>query len=279
MGQILKVEQTLKIERPNRDERRRAPRSGPSFGSRHGKKFAMGLTKAELIEKYRFQVRMIAIKVARQLPASFDVDDLISIGFIGLLDAAERFDASKNVKFETFSEFRIRGAMLDELRKQDWLPRSARDRLSDIAAAKEEVENRTGAPATLYEVCGKLKITVKKFQELMRDIGAPALVNIEDMPEGFELQTSEKADPFRLAAQGEAKVLVGRLLSDLPEHEQSVLRFHYYRGLNLKEISVILGVSESRICQLRGQALATLRKRVKKDSTPIENVLLALIDE
>ncbi len=273
------MSQAYKVSRTSTQERRRAPRNGPSFGSRRGHKFAMGLTKAELIEKYRFQVRMIAVKLARELPASFDVDDLISIGFIGLLDAAERFDESRNVKFETFSEFRIRGAMLDELRKQDWLPRSARDRLSEIASAKEEIEDRTGQKATVSEVCGRLKITVKKFQELMRDIGAPALVNIEDMPEGFDIKSTEKEDPFRNAAQSEAKVLVNRLLTELPDHEQSVLRFHYYRGLNLKEISVILGVSESRICQLRSQALISLRKNVKKDSASVENVLLALIDE
>jgi RNA polymerase sigma factor for flagellar operon FliA len=260
-------------------ERRKRTRKAPGFASRRGQKLAMGLTKTELIETYRFRVRMIAVKLARELPPSFDVDDLISIGFIGLLDAAERFDPGRNVKFETFSEFRIRGAMLDELRKQDWLPRSARTRLNEITSAKEEVENTTGLQATSSQICGKLNISVQKFQELMRDVGAPSLTNLEDMPEGFEPKSPDKINPLKLALQAEAKVLVSRLLGTLPECEQSVLKFHYYRGLNLKEISVIMGISESRVCQLRIQALKTLRKRVKQDAASVENLLLALIDE
>lgn len=272
-----------KLSQLNEKDRRTRPRKAPSFGNRRARKLSMGLTKSELIETYRFKVRVIAVKMARDLPASVDVDDLMSVGFIGLMDAAEKFDPARNVKFETYAEFRIRGAILDDLRKQDWIPRSARDRMSEIKKARHQVEARLGTRPTQSEVSREMQMPLGKFQQLLTNLGSQTLVNLEDMPETFEPEESTMADPFRQAVRGEAKAVVGRMLEKLTNQERQVLNFYYYRGLNLKEISQILEVSESRVSQIHSQAVADLRQhirqQIKDESRPPETLFLALIDD
>jgi len=268
-----------KISQLNEKDRRSGPRKAPSFGNRRARKLSMGLTKGELIEKYRLKVRIIAVKMARDLPPSVDVDDLMSMGFIGLMDAAEKFDPTRNVKFETYAEFRIRGAILDDLRKQDWIPRSARDRMSEVVSARSQVEARTGTRATQSEVSHEMQMPLGKFQQLLTNLGSQTLVNLEDMPETFEPGDSNLADPFREAVRGEAKVVVTRMLEKLNEQERRVLNFYYYRGLNLKEISQILDVSESRVSQIHSQAVGNLRQHIKDESRPVETLFMALIDD
>lgn len=262
-----------------KDDRRSGERTAPGFGSRRGQKLSMGLTKTELIEKYRYKVRVIAIKMARDLPACVDSDDLFSMGFLGLMDAAEKFDPTRGVKFDTYAEFRIRGAILDELRKQDWVPRSARDRMDAVQAATEAVETRTGKRPNSIEVSQEMGMPLTKFHEMMRDLGNQTLVNLEDMPEGFEREDSSLPDPFREVVRKEAKAVVGRMLQELPEQDRMVLNFYYYRGLNLKEIATIIGVTESRISQIHTRAVMTLKNQIRSQVPSVENVFLALIDE
>lgn len=262
-----------------RNDRRSRPRSAPGFGSRRGQKLSMGLTKAELIEKYRYKVRAIAMKLARELPASVDVDDLFSMGFIGLMDAAEKFDPKRGAKFDTYAEFRIRGAIIDELRKQDWVPRSARDRMDALHSAAEAVEARTGNRPNAEEISKEMRIPLAKFHEMMRDLGSQSLVNMEDMPEGWEQEDSSLPDPFRQVVRNEAKAVVDRMLQSLPDQDRQVLSFYYYRGLNLKEIAQILGVTESRVSQIHSRAVMALKSQLRSDVPAVENVFLALIDE
>ncbi len=263
----------------SRNDRRSHPRTAPGFGSRRGQKLSMGLTKSELIEKYRYKVRVIAMKLARELPASVDVEDLFSMGFMGLLDAAEKFDPKRGAKFDTYAEFRIRGAIIDELRKQDWVPRSARDRMDALHEAAEAVEARTGARPNAEEISKEMRIPLKKFHEMMRDLGSQSLVNMEDMPEGWEQQDCSLPDPFREVVRKEAKAVVDRMLQALPEQDRMVLGFYYYRGLNLKEISAILGVTESRVSQIHSRAVLALKGQLRSQVPSVENVFLALIDE
>ena len=277
MSQALKT--VSHTQTTTREERRHRPRTAPGFGSRRGMKLSMGLTKAELIEKYRYKVRVIAVKMARNMPASVDTDDLFSMGFLGLLDAAEKFDPKRGVQFDTYAEFRIRGAIIDELRKQDWVPRSARDRMNAIRAASDAVEARTGYRPNNRQIRKEMHMPLKKFHEMMRDLGSQTLVNLEDMPEGSDREDSNFPDPFTEAVKKEARTVVDRMLKQLPEQERMVLDFYYYRGLNLKEISEILGVSESRISQIHSRAVMDLKNQIKSEVPVVENVFLALIDE
>lgn len=260
-------------------DRRRRGRVGPSFGSRRGQKLSMGLTKAELIEKFRYKVRIIALRMARDLPASVDVDDLFSMGYIGLMDAAEKFDPSRNVQFDTYAEFRIRGAIIDELRKLDWVPRSARDRMDALHKATAEVEAKTGQKPSDREISKQMKMPLNKFHEMLRDLGSQTLVCIEDMPEAVEHNESQGPDPFRRVIQNEAKVVVNKMLQQLAEQERMVLVFYYYRGLNLKEIATILDVTESRVSQIHSRAVLKLKSEIRGQVPAVENVFLALIDE
>jgi RNA polymerase sigma factor FliA len=262
-------------------ERRRSgtPRTAPGFGSRRGQKLSMGLTELELIEKFRHKVRVIAIKMARDLPSSIDADDLFSMGFLGLMDAADKFDPRKGAQFSTYAEFRIRGAILDGLREQDWVPRSARDRMDAVQAAKAEIVSRTGQKPSEAEISKKMEMPLGKFREMMLNLGSQVLVNLEDMPEGFEQEDLSSPDPFRATVRKEARAVVERMLRDLPEQDRMVLNFYYYRGLNLKEISEILGVTESRVSQIHSRAVRTLRNQIGRDVPTVENVFLALMDE
>ncbi|CAK9250356.1 unnamed protein product [Sphagnum jensenii] len=251
-------------------DRRTRTRNGPSFGSRRGQKLSMGLTKAELIEKYRYKVKIIALRMARDLPASVDVDDLFSMGFLGLMDAAEKFDPSRNVQFDTYAEFRIRGAIIDELRKQDWVPRSARDRMDAFNRASAEVEAKTGQKPTDREISKHMKIPLNKFHEMLRDLGSQTLVCIEDMPEGIESNESSSPDPFRQVIQKEAKAVVDKMLQHLTEQERMVLGFYYYRGLNLKEIATILNVTESRVRKFTPARFLGLRVKFADKFRPLK---------
>jgi RNA polymerase sigma factor for flagellar operon FliA len=281
---LAKAEQAFTTEqrktaRPETKERRMRTRTAPGFGSRRGQKLSMGLTKAELIEKYRHKVRIVAVKMARDLPASVDVDDLVSMGFLGLMDAADRFDPKKGVQFSTFAEFRIRGAMLDGLREQDWVPRSARDRMDAVQAAKSAVRSRTGQAPSDSEMSEQMQMPLGKFREMMVNLGSQTLVNFEDLPEGIEPEDSISPDPFRAAVRKEARVVVENMLKDLPEQERMVLNFYYFRGLNLKEIGEIMNVSESRVSQIHSRAVLELKSKIRTQVPAVESVFLALMDE
>jgi RNA polymerase sigma factor for flagellar operon FliA len=268
-------------ERRAKASDRRAPRArkAPGFGSRRNQKLSMGLTKAELIEKYRYKVRIIAISMARNLPSSIEVDDLISVGYMGLMDAGDRFDPKRGVKFETYAALRIRGSIMDELRNMDWIPRSARDRVNEIQSTREILRAQTGDAPSASQMSEEMEIPLKKLQELLRDLGSITLVNLDDMPEGYEPEASAEGSPFKQVVQGEIKALVTRALSELSERERMVLNFYYYRGLGVKEISEILEVTESRVSQIHTQAVSALRRQMKTAPSTIENVFLTLMED
>lgn len=278
-GALKLVADRRKSARPETRDRRAGARSAPGFGSRRGQKLSMGLTKSELIEKYRYKVRIIAMKMARDLPASVDADDLFSMGYLGLMDAAEKFDATKGAKFDTYAEFRIRGSIIDELRKQDWVPRSARDRMDALQEAANAVEARTGQKPNEKEISKQMKMPLRKFQEMLQNLGSQTLVNLEDMPESIEREESSFPDPFREAVRNEARAVVEKMLNELSEQDRMVLNFYYYRGLNLKEIATIMGVTESRVCQIHSRAVMALKNQIKGEVPAVENVFLALINE
>ena len=263
-------------------DRRQRARSAPSFGSRKGQKIVKGLTKAELVRRYGEKVRLVAYSLAKTLPASIEVDDLISMGFMGLMDAADKYDPNRDTSFETYAEYRIRGTILDELRKQDWVPRSARERAKQIERAADEVTKKKGRPATEKEIGRKLGLTVKRVQKLKREVGSLALVSFEQMTELRQESVMETSapisDPYTEISRKDAKDLLDSLMQSLSEEERIALRCYYFRELTLKEIGAILELTESRVSQIHGQAIIKLRELIKAHVPSVESLFVMLLD-
>lgn len=272
---------TAKISKTPSSERRRHPRSAPGFASRKGQKLSIGLTKAELVQKYHHKVRIAAAQIAKKFTHSIEVDDLISMGFIGLMDAADKFDPSRGVKFETYAEYRIRGSIFDELRKQDWVPRSARDRAKELQKAVAEIEFKKGRGATDREVSRELGVSLGRYQEMKRDLGNLALVNYESLETLAEKEDSALArseDLMTEVSRKDAKAILDRLFMKLLEEERIVLSCYYYRGLNLREIGAILSVGESRVCQIHTKAILKLKKELLSQVPSVESLFLILLE-
>ncbi|MCM2324708.1 MAG: FliA/WhiG family RNA polymerase sigma factor [Oligoflexia bacterium] len=254
-------------ERAMRAERRRRARTAPGFRSRLRERRVEGLTKAELIVKYERKVRFIAAKLIASLPDSVEIDDLVSVGYIGLMDAADKFNAARGVKFSTYAEFRIRGAILDELRRQDWVPHCARGRAKAVDRAYHEVERTKGRRPTEAEVSEAMGVTPRRLENLRKNTGQLVLLSLESseiLSEAVQQiqEHREGGNPYSEVLRKDARAFLEGLFGVLPEDCRSVLSLYYFRGLNLKEISQILGVSESRISQLHTEAIFRLRQQM-----------------
>lgn len=278
---------TIKNSRAVVVERRKRVRVAPGFASRKGEKLADGLSKSQLIEKFHHKVRIAAFQIAKKFSHSIDVEDLVSMGFIGLMDAADKFDPSRGVKFETYAEYRIRGSIFDELRKQDWVPRSARDRARELDKAFNDVEFQKGRRPTDREVSRKLGLSLSKYQEMKRDIGTLAMVNYESLETLTEkddaalsavMESNQTTDPFSEVSRKDTKALLDRLFGTLTEEEKTVLSCYYYRGLNLREIGQILSLGESRICQIHTRALLKLRNQLQEQVPSAKSLILLLLE-
>ncbi|KZE32659.1 RNA polymerase sigma-28 (SigD/FliA/WhiG) subunit [Crenobacter luteus] len=215
--------------------------------------------------------KLAGIMVAR-LPASVDVDDLIQVGVIGLIEAARQFDPAQGVAFETFASQRIRGAMLDELRREDWLPRQARRQLREIEAAIARLEQQLGRAPQEAEIADALGVALDDYQTMLGDCRGASLVRFGDLSgddgeaaDAVERVVDENArNPLEtLAEQGFREELVAAIKA-LPERDQLVMALYYEQELNLKEIGAVLGVSESRVSQLHSQAIARLRAKLRE---------------
>jgi RNA polymerase sigma factor for flagellar operon FliA len=276
---LIVTDNSIGAEKP--EERRSGSRKAPGFASRRGKKLSMGLTRSELVLKFQSKVRIMALKIAKGLGTEHDIDDLCSMGFIGLMDAAEKFDPSRNVQFNTYAEFRIRGAIIDGLRQQDWVPRSARDRMKTLREAAETIEARSGKAPSELEMSQEMKMSLAKFREMMGNLGCQTLVNIDELPETARESVNDMgaSDPFKETVRNEAKAIVDRLIDQLPERQRLVLRCLYYRGLTATEVAEILDISTARVSQIHFQAIAMMRDAAKPQGVQTENLLVALIDE
>lgn len=222
----------------------------------------------ELVTAHAAQVKRIACHLLARLPASVQIDDLIQAGMLGLIEAAQRYDASQGASFATFAELRIRGAMLDEIRKGDWVPRSVHRRAREVAAAIQSIETQTGRDAQDAEVAEQLGLSLADYYAALQDIRGQKLVSLDESAEegeGDDLLArlpSPQAGPEEDVAREQLIASVAGLIDALPERERLVLSLYYDEGLNLKEIGAVLGVSESRISQLHSQAVSRLRARL-----------------
>lgn len=219
-----------------------------------------GATGAEaLVMQHAELVKRIAYHLAGRLPASVEVNDLIQAGMLGLLEAAAHFTANRGASFETYAGIRIRGAMIDALRKLDWAPRSVHRKARAVAAAVREVERATGRDARDVEVAERMGLPLEEYHAIVRDAAACRLASLDD---GAGAAASDPADPFGETADADFREALARAIDALPERERLVMSLYYDDGLNLKEIGAVLKVTESRACQLHGQALVRLRARL-----------------
>ncbi|MEQ5834367.1 RNA polymerase sigma factor FliA [Marinobacter sp. NFXS9] len=220
----------------------------------------------QLVEDHAPLVKKIALHVLARLPASVQLEDLMQAGMIGLLEAAQKYDAGKGASFETYAGIRIRGAIVDEIRKGDWVPRSVHRNSRRIAQAIKAVEDRTGREAQDHEVADELDMTLPEYHACLADSNSGRLFSLDELNESGELPIdNEEAVPDRpfeeLSAAGFQRSLA-EAIAALPEREKLVLSLYYQEELNLKEIGAVIGVSESRVSQIHSQAALRLKSRL-----------------
>ena len=222
----------------------------------------------DLVTKHAALVKRIAYHLMSRLPPSVQADDLIQAGMIGLLEASRNYDASQGASFETYAGIRIRGAMLDEIRRTDWTPRSVHRKARQVAEAVREIENQEGRDARDVEVAQKMGIELNEYHRILQDATGCRVFSIDDTGvNGDELQHQPVADaprnePLDSLQHSDFKSALAEAISNLPERERLVMAMYYDEELNLREIGEVLGVSESRVCQIHGQALIRLRARM-----------------
>jgi len=219
----------------------------------------------ELIAAHQSLVRRIAYHLLARLPSSVEVDDLLQAGQLGLIEAAQHFRTDESASFSTFAGIRIHGAMLDELRKGDWVPRSVHRRARELADAIRRVEARTGHEAADAEVAQELGISLSEYHQHAEDAARAPLMSLDGAAESDPSILDHIAShdsPEREVLRDDFKRALARGIDQLPEREKLVMSLYYQDELNLKEVGAVLGVSESRVCQLHAQALLRLRARL-----------------
>jgi len=221
----------------------------------------------ELVTVYASLVKRIAYHLMSRLPPSVQVDDLIQAGMIGLLEASGNYDASQGASFETYAGIRIRGSMLDEIRKGDWAPRSLHRKVREITKAVRELEGEHGRDARDQEVAERLGITLDEYYQTLQNANGYRIFSFEELPSGEEGMTKSLTDTIKGPLEGvenqHFREALAEAISTLPERERLVMSLYYNEELNLRETGDVLGVSESRVCQIHAQALIRLRSRME----------------
>ncbi len=221
--------------------------------------------KGALIEHYVYLVKLVAGRLGIYLNQYVDSDDLIGYGALGLIDAVDKFDPGKNVKFETYASLRIRGAILDAIRKLDWVPRTLRKKQKDIDKAYIEVEGKLGRAPLDEEVAQYLEMDIEEYNELLKAVNISSLISIDEYMYQFEAVKDPSAPiPDNYIEDAEAREMLAKFIDSLPEREKKVIFLYYYEELTLKEISHVLEVSESRVSQLHTKAVSRLRAYMQK---------------
>jgi len=225
--------------------------------------------REQLVCDYAPLVKTIAGRLSLKLPSHISTDDLISAGIIGLLDAIEKFDSAKGVEFKSYAEFRIRGAMLDELRSLDWVPRSVRRNGKKLQEAYAKVEKEKMRPARDEEVAGVLGIDLETFHQFLDEVKGISIINEEEigniLPHG-EMESpwqmnrkGSMTDPFDSLRLSEVRDVISEAIEKLPKNEKTVVALYYYKELTMKEIGNVMGYTESRVSQLHTKAVLRLR--------------------
>lgn len=219
----------------------------------------------DMIKKYSPIVKKIAYHMISRLPHSVEIDDIIQVGMMGLMEAYKQYDVTKGASFETYAGIRIRGAILDDVRKNDWFPRSVYRNSRMIANAIRKVEATNHRAAKDVEIAAELNMTLDEYHKVVADISLGQLCSLEELVTPDEIinpfDTNSQNPSDELEKEKFSKVLAKKI-EDLPDREKLVLSLYYDKELNLKEIGEVLEVSESRICQIMGQALMRLKSKL-----------------
>lgn len=228
----------------------------------------------ELILAYTPLIKYIASRLASRLPPQVAFDDLVSSGIIGLIDAIDKFDLSKKVQFKTYAEFRIRGAMLDELRSLDWVPRSVRRKATDLEHAYSKLEKKLGRPANDEETAAEMGINLENYHKLLDETKTITFMDIEllrqkspdqiETGNGLAAISMDANDPFAAINLKQIRNLLAQSIDSLPEKERLTVSLYYFNELTMKEIGQVLNYTESRISQMHTKAMLRLRTKIKK---------------
>ncbi len=228
--------------------------------------------KERIVLEHTSLIRYIVNRIAVRLPSHIDLDDLHNTGVIGLMDAIDKYDPGKNCKFKTYAEFRIKGAILDQLRSLDWVPRSIRQKSRRLEQAYSQVEQRLGRSASEIEIAESLGIELEEFHFLVNQVRGISMVNLDELRAGGDsdqplhgdiFEDVKAENPFASLKSRELRQAVAECIGGLPEKERLVISLYYYEDLNMKEIGNVLGITESRVCQIHTKAVARLRSRLR----------------
>ncbi|MBV9439081.1 MAG: FliA/WhiG family RNA polymerase sigma factor [Candidatus Eremiobacteraeota bacterium] len=254
----------------------RAPRPQPEHGGkavRDSARYVIGgveLSREEIIHKYLHLVKYVAGRISINLPPNVEINDLINDGILGLIDAIEKYDDARGVKFETYAITRINGAIIDALRALDWVPRAVRQRARELEKAYQELEAQLGRAPSEEEIAQKLSLSPKELDVLMQKVRGTAVLSLEEFlpnERGYEIPLLDtlRDDGTEVSSAVEAreiKAALVRAVDELSHQERTVISLYYFEGLTLKEIKGALNVSESRVSQIHAQAVIHLRTKL-----------------
>jgi len=223
--------------------------------------------RERVIREFAPVIKAIAHRLAFRLPAHLDADDLISVGIIGLMDAMTRYDPTREAKFKTYAEFRIRGAMLDEMRSMDWIPRSVHERVSTFEKTNSALLSKLGRPPTDEELARAMNLSVSELSEYLSRAQGAVLISLDDLgvqeTDGRKilrlLVDSNHPDPLAIVVTEHRRAQLSKAIDRLPKKERLVLILYYCEELTMKEIGRVLNVTESRVCQLHTKAILSLK--------------------
>ena len=229
-----------------------------------------GDDREQLIQDFVPVIKYMALRLAMRVSSGLNVEDLISAGTVGLLDAITKFDPSREIKFRTYAEFRIRGAMLDEIRAMDWVPRSMRERIGKIQHAANEYTKRKGRPPTEAELAAELGMEMEEVDETLLQAKGSVVLSLEDLGSNDDdahpildaLADRDQPNPLESLLSEDTRKVLAEAIDRLPERQRLVLTLYYFEELTMKEIGATLNVTESRICQLHAQAMIRLKSQL-----------------
>ena len=229
--------------------------------------------REEVIKRYSPMIKYVANRIAMRLPPHIEVDDLISVGVLGLMDAISKYDSSRGAKFKTYAEFRVRGAILDELRSMDWVPRSIRQKASNVDKVVQKLQAKLRRPPEDEEVAKEMDLSLDQFYDTLNETRSIPVFSLEDL--GIAKETGEQqslldclagkadADPQTQIRLVELKEIIAKAIDTLPEKERLMVSLYYYEELTMKEIGAVLNITESRVSQIHSKAVYHLRTKLK----------------
>ena len=220
----------------------------------------------QLVEKYTPLVKKIAYHLSARLPADIHIDDIIQSGLIGLLDASKHYDPRQGAQFETYATIRIRGAILDEVRRSDWVPKSVHKKARDLTAAMQEIERKTGRDARDIEVAQEMGISIEEYYKILKDSSSCRMLSFDDLdtedPQSLGIFEDRQNNVVSEVLEEEFRQRLSQSIASLPERERMVMSLYYDTEMNLKEVGMLIGISESRVSQLLSQAQLRLQARM-----------------